>query len=72
MLEGDTAIQAQRDVIIIRQGSGRASTARLLILLNLLWCALLLAGWHFTPGEREIREMVAQEVPEQVRLILLP
>lgn len=68
MLHGDTAIQAQRDVVIIN----KQPVHRLLILINLLWLVLLGAGVCFIPGERDIKEMVAAEVPEQVRLILLP
>lgn len=75
MFDGDTGIQSQRDTII-RHNSG--NRLRDLACITLLWVLVFVLGFccgviaWVGPSERDIRDIVATEVPEQVRLILLP
>jgi hypothetical protein len=73
MLSGGTGVQSQRDTIIssgnrLRDIAGITALWALVFALGYSCGALARVG----PDEWKIRESVAQEVPDQVRLILLP
>ena len=74
MLDGDTVIQAERDVYVVRGGRPRRGRDRRLLIVLMACNALAwsLVIWLSTGFEDDLREMVITEVPEQVRLILLP
>jgi len=74
MLDGDSVIQAEGDIYIIREKRQRRKNDRLvlsmLMFFNVMAWGLVL--WMSTGHEARLREMVISEVPVQVRLILLP
>jgi hypothetical protein len=74
MLDGDTVIQAERDIYIVREKRPRRNDDRrllfLLVFLNFTaWMLVLYLSTEFKDWARGI---VLSEVPDQVRLILLP
>jgi hypothetical protein len=74
MLDGDTVIQAERDVYVVREGRPRREHDRrlLFVLVLMNFMAWMLVIYLSTGFEQWAREIVMNEVPDQVRLILLP
>ena len=70
--DGETIVQG--DVYVVREGRPRRGSDRLLLLVLVVSNALAwgLVAWLSTGHQDWIREIVLNEVPDQVRLILLP
>lgn len=76
MLDGGSVVQADGDVYIARTEKHGLSARAVLVwaVANLLWMASVLGA--FTLGQytarADMRDVVAEEVVDQVRLILMP
>lgn len=74
MLDGETVVQADRDIYIIKEHGKNNIFIEFLVVVNIVLVLTLSLGLIFVHkhATEEIREIVIQEVPGQVRLILMP
>lgn len=76
MLDGESIIQADRDVVVVRQethGIGYRAVA-IWCIVNMLWAGFVVGAFSLGQhtAKADIREIVAEEVPGIVRVVLMP
>lgn len=76
MLDGESVLQSQGDMYVVRvinRGPSKKILA-MCIIFNIFWISLTAWGFIYTRQSMrdEIRTVMAEEVPDMVRVVLMP